>query len=144
MVPDEQAEPDETATPSRSSAIRAVCALMPGTANCSVLAHPRRAFSPKMMVSGQIALQAAFQPLAQRRKPLPLALEVAHGLRDRGAEPGDADDILGAAAPVALLAAAEAGAADVQPVAAEHQRADAHGTADLVRRHRQKIGPQLP
>ena len=51
--------------------------------------------------------------------------------------------IFGAAAPVALLAAAETGATDVQLVAAKHQRANTHGAADLVRRNAQKIGPQL-
>ena len=126
MVPEEQAEPEDTAIPSRSSAIKAVCALIPGTANCSVLAHACGAASPKMIVSGQIVAQAGLETLAQAGKPPRLAVEVAHGLRHRGAEPGDADDILGSAAPVALLAAAEAGAADMQPFAAEDQRADAH------------------
>src|SRR3954452_4252754 len=35
-LPEEQAEPEETAIPSRSSAIRAVSAFMPGTANSVV------------------------------------------------------------------------------------------------------------
>ena len=141
MVPEEQAEPEETAIPSRSSAIRAVCALIPGTANCSVLATRPAAFSPKMMVSGQIALRPLSSRWRRRRQPPRLALEVAHGFRHRGAEAGNADEILGAAAPVALLAAAETGAADVQLVAAEDQRADAHGTADLVRRHARRSAP---
>ena len=110
MVPDEQAEPEDTATPSRSSAIRAVCALIPGTANCSVLGTRRGAclaendgFRPDRRAGPAPGAGAAPQAL-------PFALDVAHGLRDRRAEAGDPDHVLGAAAPVALLAAAEAGA----------------------------------
>ena len=42
-LPDEQAEPDETATPSRSKAIRAVSALRPGHGEGEGVGQPRRA-----------------------------------------------------------------------------------------------------
>src|ERR1700735_1710792 len=52
--PDEQAAPEDTATPSRSSDIIAVSALTPGTANIVVFGS-RGASAPKTIVSGATA-----------------------------------------------------------------------------------------
>ena len=59
--PDEQADPDETDTRSRSKAISAVSAEIPGTAKQLVFAS-RSASSPKIIVDGQMRAQARFQP----------------------------------------------------------------------------------
>src|SRR5690606_20903224 len=50
-LPDEQAEPDETDTPCRSSAIMAVALLRPGMAKLTTL-PTRSASAPKMTTSG--------------------------------------------------------------------------------------------
>ena len=50
-LPDEQAEPADSATPARSKAICAVSALMPGMAKKTVLAR-RSALRPKISASG--------------------------------------------------------------------------------------------
>ena len=53
--PDEQAAPEDTATPSRSKAMTAVSAFMPGTEN-SVVLGSRAASAPKMTAFGAMAL----------------------------------------------------------------------------------------
>src|SRR5215468_12128278 len=50
-LPDEQAAPDDTATPSRSNRITAVSAFRPGTVNRVVLGS-RSAAAPKIVTSG--------------------------------------------------------------------------------------------
>ena len=65
-LPEEQAEPDETAMPLRSKAIMAVSALTPGTAN-SVVLGSRGASAPKITTSGRCLFQAGFEPVAQSR-----------------------------------------------------------------------------
>ena len=57
-LPEEQAEPDDTATPARSKAISAVSALRPGTAKAQVLGS-REAPEPKTTASGAICLSRA-------------------------------------------------------------------------------------
>ena len=57
-MPDEQAEPDDTATPSRSKAISAVSAVSPGTAK-SVVLGSRGAAAPKITASGRRRLRPA-------------------------------------------------------------------------------------
>lgn len=57
-LPDEQAAPDETAIPSRSKAITAVSAFMPGSAN-KVVFGSRAALSPKITACGVIAFSPA-------------------------------------------------------------------------------------
>jgi DDE family transposase len=52
-LPDEQAAPEETATPSRSKAITVVSAFMPGAANSVVLGN-RAAVAPKITVCGEL------------------------------------------------------------------------------------------
>src|SRR5664279_3500131 len=64
-LPDEQAEPEDTATPLRSKEIIAVSAFMPGTAK-SVVLGKRGAPCPKMIARGAIALMPAS---TRSRKP---------------------------------------------------------------------------
>src|SRR5215469_13445277 len=55
-LPDEQAAPEETATPSRSKAMTAVSAFMPSTENKEVLGNLSTA-SPKIAAFGDIDLR---------------------------------------------------------------------------------------
>src|SRR6266481_4417473 len=57
-LPDEQAAPEEMATPSRSNAMTAVSAFIPGTAN-SVVLGSRSAAAPKITTAGEAALRPA-------------------------------------------------------------------------------------
>ncbi len=54
-LPDEQADPEDTATPARSSAITAVSALTPGTEKADVLGS-RATFAPKTVTPGEISM----------------------------------------------------------------------------------------
>ena len=63
-LPEEQAAPDDTATPARSKAITAVSARSPEWLKDVVFGN-RSAFSPKMMTSGVAARRPGFDPLAQ-------------------------------------------------------------------------------
>ena len=64
-LPEEQAEPDDAATPSRSSAIARVCAAIPGAAKALVLGR-RGALIPRNRASGSIA---AIRRSASSRSP---------------------------------------------------------------------------
>src|SRR5215211_1948904 len=57
-LPDEQADPDDTATPARSRAISAVSALTPGTAKKVVLGN-RSTPAPKITAPGEMASKPA-------------------------------------------------------------------------------------
>src|SRR5215472_15845948 len=93
-LPEEQAAPDDTATPSRSKAITAVSALMPESANKVVFGN-------------------------------------------RGAEGGDAGNILRSSTQPPLLAtAADQRLGKMDVVAGADQRTGALGAADLMRRQR--------
>ena len=62
-MPDEQAAPDETAMPSRSKAIMAVSAFMPGTANRVVFGSRSAAGAENHALRGDFA-NPGFQPVA--------------------------------------------------------------------------------
>ena len=96
-LPDEQAEPDDTATPSRSKAIIAVSAFMPGTAN-SVVLGSRAALRAENHRLRRRGLDARFEPVAQRRHAARVRLPCAPRGSGGGAEAGDCRDILGAGA----------------------------------------------
>src|SRR5215203_6344757 len=67
---------------------------------------------------------------------------VAPGKLGRKPEADDPGDVLGAGPVAALLpAAADETIADLDPVRGQHDRADALGAAELVRRQRQNIRP---
>ncbi len=139
-MPDEQAEPDETATPARSSAISSVAAAMPGAAKASVLAS-RGASAPKTTASGRRLAHARLQPIAQPGEPRRFALDFGGGESRRGAEAGDRGDILGAGARAALLtAAAQQRRLDGEVGSHRDHRAHALRAAEFVRREQQEIG----
>ena len=143
-LPDEQAEPDETATPARSSAIRAVSALMPGTANSVVLGSraARRAENRRPRArccrSPASSRSRSARHVAGTPRPRPAA-------RPRAAAPKPAMPAtfsVPAAAAALLAAALEQRIGDMQRSRRLDQRADALRAADLVRRQRQKIGAE--
>src|SRR5258708_33334147 len=67
-LPDEQAAPEETAIPSRSNAITAVSAFIPGAANRVVLGG-RSAAAPQMTTSGEAGVWRASNPIPPRAPP---------------------------------------------------------------------------
>ena len=112
-LPDEQAAPDDTATPSRSKAITAVSAFRPGTAN-SVVLGSRGAVGAEDDDRRRDGLEPGFEPVAQAVWRHAGAAGRCSSSRPAGrgdasarrAEAGDRRDILGAGARAALLAAA--------------------------------------
>src|SRR5262245_28034231 len=76
-LPEEQAAPEDTATPSRSKAMTAVSAFMPGTAN-RVVFGSRSTPAPKMTTSGVAALRAVSR---RSRSPAVCALSAARPAR---------------------------------------------------------------
>ena len=93
-LPEEQAAPEDTATPSRSKAMTAVSAFMPGTAN-SVVLGSRSASAPKIDDLGRSGLEARLEAVAQRRHARGLRRESRAGGRRGRAEAGDPRHVLG-------------------------------------------------
>ena len=137
-LPEEQAEPEETATPSRSKPITAVSALRPGAVN-SVVFGSRG-------TSAQNTRRSAVcrSPFSRRsRKPSNLTaspLSPAHRCLHGGAKACDPRNILRSGAAPQLLAATTQQRLEPCEAVAQNQRADALGAADLVRRQRHQIG----
>ena len=127
--------------PARSKPITAVSARRPGTVN-SVVLGSRGTPSEKMIAPG-----VCRRPRSSRfRRPSrrgASASSARHGRRHRRAEAGDSSDILGSGAMAPLLAAAAQQRLDALDALGGDQRANALGTADLVRRQRHKIGSQF-
>ena len=123
-MPDEQAEPDDTATPSRSKAMTAVSAFRPGTANRVVLGS-RSALRAEDHDLGRRRPEARFEPVAQRRHARASAASSRARRRGRRAEAGNAGHILGSRPQPALLPAAPDQRLGDMDVAAPDQRADA-------------------
>ena len=135
-LPDEQADPEEIATPARSRAINRVSAAVLGTARQVVLGK-RAAPAPKMTAS----FAQAVIPLSSRaQRQEPVDLEVA-GRLGGGAEPGQPCDILGARSQAALLSAAAQHGTSGCDAGREHDRARALRPAQLVAGHQNGIGP---
>ena len=133
-LPDEQAEPDDTATPSRSSRISSVAAARPGTAKASVLGS-RGAAAPNTTASGAAPATVASQASRKRRQPRRLVLQPR---REPPAPPRRSPPAQrrfrcrrDARAPARRRAAA---ASRSQPLAQRHAGARALGAAELVRR----------
>ncbi len=138
-LPDEQAEPDDTATPSRSKPITSVSALPPGIAT-SVVLGSRSASAPKITASGRERAQAVLQPLAQRGHVTDFRGERGPHGRRRGAERGDCRDVLGARARAALLTAPlDHRIGEMQRLVALDQRARALRAAQLMGAQRQQV-----
>ncbi len=142
-MPDEQAAPDETAIPSRSKAITAVSAFMPGTAKRVVLGS-RSALMAENDGLRRDRLQPGFEPIPQRQHMRGLGFALAARRGRGGAESGDAGDIFGTGAQPPLLAAA----ANERIGEGECRRCERTSAptpfepADLVGRERQQIGAE--
>src|SRR6266566_227226 len=140
-LPEEQAAPEETAIPSRSNAITAVSAFIPGTANRVVLGS-RSAAAPKMTTSGEAALRRA-SSLSRSAAMRALRAKPVARCRCRRAEARDGGHVLGAGPQVALLTAAlDQRIEEVKRPRSPNERADALGGADLVPGQGQKISPE--
>ena len=118
-LPDEQAEPEETAMPSRSKAISRVSANMPGWAKQVVLGS-RSASLPKITASVKRFL-----------KMVPQGFDIQMSFLRHGGKAGNAGEILGAGAAAQFLAAAMNERIKRQAVAHD-KRAGAHWAAELV------------
>ena len=138
-LPEEQAAPELTATPARSSPITNVSAFAPGTAMQLVLGNrsTRRRKHDRIRRDRQGTLLQLVPQLRHRS----CICEVGGGKLGRDAKPDDAGDVLGAGATSPLLAAALDEWLDRGAVA-EHESADALRTADLVRRQAQHVGAE--
>ena len=103
-LPEEQAEPDDSATPSTSKAATMVSAERPGRAKAIVL--PTRAASLSEYGDFRRNFQhAGLQYVAQLRKPPGLGNARKLGLRRGGAKACDGGDIFGAAPKTPFLSA---------------------------------------
>ena len=139
-LPEEQAEPELTATPSRSSAISAVSAVMPGTAKQLVFGRRSGALAEHHGV-GADGAQPRLQPLLQTSGlggecvglvPLPRQRRRQNRRCRRRSRCPSAG-----AAP----ARRRGSAARAAPVADQHHGADTLRSAELVARQDQHIGP---
>ncbi len=142
-LPDEQAAPDDTATPARSKAITAVSALMPGTANRVVLGR-RSAADPKITIPGEAASRLDFQPVPKRAHSRTGCRQFGSSRTGSSPEARDTGHVLGTGAAAALLSAAPdegigQGLGHVPP----EQRSDALRTPDFVRGNRQKVSGKV-
>ena len=137
-LPDEQAEPEDTAIPPRSKPITAVSAFSPGTVNRVVLGR-RGASSENTIIPG-VCFRPVLKAVPQALQPGRIALQGGHGSPHGRAERRDPRDILGAGPAAQLLTAATQQRLQPLHVLGQNQRADALGAADLVRRKRDQIG----
>ena len=139
-MPEEQAEPEDTAIPARSKPITAVSALRPGTVNRVVLG--RRGTSIGEHDDPGSPSQAGFKLASQPFETACITFQHAHGGLGRGAETRDSRDVLGPRPAPEFLTAAAQHRLKAEQAVSQDQGADALGTADLVRRKRHQIGTQ--
>ena len=137
-LPDEQAEPEDTAIPPRSKPITAVSAFSPGTVNRVVLGS-RGTPSENTIIPG-VCFEALLKAVPQALQPGCIAFQGGHGGPHGSAERRDARDILGAGPAAQLLTTATQQRLQPLHVLGQNQRTDALGAADLVRRKRDQIG----
>ena len=137
-LPDEQADPEDTAIPPRSKPITAVSALSPGTVNRVVLG--RRGTSSENTIMSRSLLQAGLKTVSQAPQPGCIAFQGGHGGPHGSAECRDPCDVLGAGPAAQLLTTATQQRLQPLHVLGQNQRTDALGAADLVRRKRDQIG----
>ena len=134
-MPEEQAEPEDTAMPARSKPITAVSAFRPGTVKSVVFGNRGTVVGEYDHVRGlpQAVLQPVSAGLRARTASLSsAAIAASHG----GAKAGNAGDILGSRPSAQFLAAAAQQRLQAPQALGQHDRADALGAADLVRRKR--------
>ena len=134
-MPDEQAAPELTITPSRSSAITLFSAAMPGSAKLEVLRKPRRVRAEDHGV-GQRVLAARFSKRSRKAAMRARSFAVRQHSFRRRAEAGDAGKIFRAGAQATFLPAAHQLRRERRAVAHD-QRARALRPAQLVRGERQ-------
>ena len=136
-MPEEQADPVDTANPSRSSAISSDSASTPSKLMFVVFGTrgdgaPLRAVPPTV----------ARMPRSRRSRSAAIALRLAAQLLPRQPrrrpDAGHAGDVLGAAAAIALVLAAGHGRHQAR-APADPQRAGSFRAVELVRRERQQI-----
>ena len=139
-LPDEQAAPALTMTPSRSSAMIWVSADGAGHRDRRGVRQARRRGADHDRL-GRQRRDFRFERVAQLADPLVVVDLGCGGLGGSG-EAGDAGHILGAGAASALLSAAAQHRRQIEP-AAHDQRADPRRAAELVRRQGQQIGADL-
>ncbi len=136
-LPDEQAAPALTMTPSRSSAMTWVSAGVPGIAIAEVLGSRGNIGAEHDRLGCRVD-DRRFERNAQLADAV-----IGRHLRRRGLgggrETGDAGHVLGAGAASPLLSAAAQQRRQIDP-AGYDQRADPRRAADLVRRQGQQIG----
>ncbi len=108
-LPEEQAEPEETAIPSRSKPITAVSALRPGAVNSVVFGS--RGDVGRKHHDVRRSPQASFQPVAQSLDAARASARGCHRGPRGGAETGDARDIFGSRPPARAPARRRAAAA---------------------------------
>ena len=136
-MPDEHADPVETATPSRSSAISSDSA---STASKLMLVvfGTRGSRAPLIVVPGTARQDRFFEAIAQRGEPRGFAGQLRRGEARRDAEPRDRRHVLGSGAAVALVLAAGEDRRHAR-AALDPQRAGPFRAVELVRRERQQI-----
>ena len=130
-LPDEQAEPEDTAIPPRSKPITAVSALSPGTVNRVVLG--RRGTSSENTIIPGVCLR----PFS--RQPGCVAFQGGYCRPHGSAKRRNARDILGAGPATQLLPAAAQQRLQPLHVFREGQRPHPFRATDLVRRKRDQI-----
>ena len=139
-LPEEQAAPEDTATPARSKAMTAVSAFTPGKANRVVFGNLSLP-APKITAAGERSPQTRFEFITQRGHARALCLQALAGGFGGNAEGNDAGYVLGPGAHPTLLAATLH--QGVRPLClAPDQRSHALRGPELVARNRQKIGTE--
>ncbi len=104
-MPDEQAEPDETATPSMSRDISKTCASIPEMAKVLVLGKPRR-FGAEENRFGRDSRNLPLETVAPEASAAPSVRAIACRSLHRRGKAHDRGDILGPCPQTALLTAA--------------------------------------
>ena len=133
-LPDEQAEPDETATPSRSRLMRTVSAASPATAKHDVLGS-LRARQEKISTSGDTARSLS----SNRSRNASVALVLPSSA---AAKPAIAGDIFRAGPSVQFLPTPDHLGRQSQSVSG-NKRADPAWATKLVRRNGHEVDPEL-
>ena len=136
-LPDEQAEPEDTAIPPRSKPITAVSAFIPGTVNSVVFGS--RGTSLRKHNHSRRLPQTLLKAVSQALQPGCVVFQGGHGSPNGSAKGRNSRDILGAGPAAQLLTTATQ--QRLQPLNAlgQNQRTNALLAADLVRGKRDQI-----
>ena len=140
-LPEEQAEPDDAATPSRSSAIANVCAAIPGAEKALVLGR-RGALIPRNRASRQYRRDPPLGVVPKSGEPAGLVQLASRGL-ESGRETNRRRDIFGPGAATAFLpAATQDRLIYMETLPGEGQSPGADRPAELMRGKQQNIRAQ--